>query len=695
MSLKDQKFEIKYRTRTESKPQEFIIKCLANSRNWRSTTGYFSSIFLDFFREEVISFIENGGMIEILCNQHLTLDDIESIEKGYSLRKIYLHKIDAEIDAFIKNPNKDQEVSFVATLIKMGKLDIKIAFAPDPHIYHEKVGYFRDVDGDSIVYTGSSNNSFAGFADTGNTESFSVYKSWIPETMNYWKQHFDDINDTWEGRVAPGEEVIYFPDVPKNRLIKYAKDKLDKYNFSKIKSFREESEDYNISVEPRKNCKTDWSNLWDHQKSAIEDFAINNNRGLLRHATGSGKTITSIHILKEHNKRGLPALIVVPRELLQKQWYLEVQNEIEEANIIRCGGGYNDWMKRGVVKSSLNSSKAPIFIGIDKTVATHKFLNKFSGSMKDFLIIADEVHNLGSPTKRIIFEYDFNKRLGLSATPERSNDEVGTNLIIQYFENLLKPVYTIADAIKDGKLVKYEYHPEKVILTRDEEEKYLEFTKKINKLSPNLKNDDNLNSTKNIQILLSQRSKIIKKAHGKLKKSIEILSDNYHPGEHWLIYFDETNQIKAFSEEMRKYPNLPSPNIYTSNNIENRDSHIEHFRKNGGVLLSIGCLDEGVDIPEITHAIIVSSSTNERQYIQRRGRILRKSNGKSMSYLYDLFAVPTHSGKKFEKLLDNEITRAVEFSMNAINKSVASAILSQICIEYDIDQEQILKLDEE
>jgi superfamily II DNA or RNA helicase len=113
------------------------------------------------------------------------------------------------------------------------------------------------------------------------------------------------------------------------------------------------------------------------------------------------------------------------------------------------------------------------------------------------------------------------------------------------------------------------------------------------------------------------------------------------------------------------------PMEYHSSMCGDRQSALEWFMTVGGILVSIKCLDEGIDIPMVDHALILASSQNPRQFIQRRGRVLRKTKGKSIAVIYDAIVVPLSLEDEPDQyaLLKSELLRAIEFANSALNLS--------------------------
>ena len=285
-------------------------------------------------------------------------------------------------------------------------------------------------------------------------------------------------------------------------------------------------------------------------------------------------------------------------------------------------------------------------------------------------ILADEVHRLGSYQNKKILNLNSGARLGLSATPRRSGDPEGTQLIFDFFSGVLKPIFSLNDAIKEKILTPYFYYVHTVKLSEFEEKEWQQKTKQMRMLyARNIKKQDP-SIAKKIDILKIGRAKIGKTAKDKIRISTEIIRKYYKNGHRWIVYCDNQNQIQEIINELSedKLPLLE----YHYNMKGDRKQTLIRFEEIGGIAVSIRCLDEGVDIPSVTHALILASSQNPREFIQRRGRVLRTAKNKSFAFIHDLLVVPTDCNEddiEISSLLESELIRGIEFGENARNPS--------------------------
>lgn len=418
-----------------------------------------------------------------------------------------------------------------------------------------------------------------------------------------------------------------------------------------------------------------------HQEAILNNWETNNRHGIFEMCTGSGKTFTAMCAIRDSiiNKQEVP-IIIVPSKLLFKQWKEEINNIFStEVAILLVGGGNKlDTKKiKRYTQNNLNNKRC--ILTTYQTASRESFFKNVIWG-KHIFLVCDEVHNIGSKQNLRILTADVGARIGLSATPQRYFDEKGTKKIIDFFGGIIEPKYQIANAIKDGVLCEYFYNIVEVHLSRSEQEKWNELSKSINKKLILKDKDKNIKDLEDkfLEKLLFERSDIVKKAQQKIYVAEKILIENYKPEQKWLIYLNDSEQVIQLKELLEKHEFLKG-NVFEYHTKTENDlfQTINHFKTSGAILLSINCLDEGIDIPSIDHAIILASSKNSRQYIQRRGRVLRKSEGKNFAYIYDCLVSPNllenNIQKKFS-IIRGEIIRAMKFSESAVNNGVKNQI---------------------
>lgn len=431
-----------------------------------------------------------------------------------------------------------------------------------------------------------------------------------------------------------------------------------------------------------------------YQHQAIANWLENKGRGTLKMATGSGKTIIALAIAVELYQRiGLQVLLIIcPYRHLVAQWSRECQkfnlNPITAMTRV-------DYWQRELSNQLYNLSTTPqsflTIITTNSTLMSQGFQSQLKYFPAKTLIVGDEAHNLGSSRLESSLPRNIGLRLALSATPERQYDEFGTTALLNYFGDIIQPEFTLADAIKQGALVHYLYYPVFVELTASEALNYANLTKRIGwslQKNPSFHDNDSLTS------LLTKRSRLIATAANKLTCLKQLMASRLNTS-HTLFYCgdghleDETRQIDAVTHILGKELGYRVNTYTTDTSLEKRE-HLRHQFESGELqgLVAIRCLDEGIDIPAIKTAIILASSSNPRQFIQRRGRILRPHPSKRQATLFDMIVIPPNLDRETweveKNLLRKELLRFLTFAELADNASDATQKLLQLQEKYSL-----------
>lgn len=674
MGLRKVVYRTQYRTGDDDLVDEFYIPSLDHAQIYERAVGYFRSSIYLMVGPPTVAFARRGGRLRLLCSPSLSSEDIESIQSGYQLRSKAAEKVLLdEIESLLTNSETEYRTRVLATLIAADALEVKIAIRRSASgIFHEKIGIFTDVFGDSVSFLGSANETWHGWSYQGNHEAIEVFCSWRDgsesERVVRHKQYLDRL---WSGRV-PGIDVLDFPTAARQKLVSKSLGRLDHIDLS------------NITSDSKKRRPMP------HQERAIKAWTVRGKRGVFEHATGSGKTFLALTAMRPHLSAGLPVLILVPSSLLLKQWAQEVREEFPSAAIMLCGAGNSRWSEGQRLRSM--TAPAPqadqrVVISTMQTAATDGFVSGvFPGS--HLMIVADEVHQIGSEFNSRCMKIDTGSRIGLSATPTRYGDPEGTQRIVSYFGDTVPPPFTLYDAIRAGRLVNYEYFPHVTHLTAEEADEWKALTKKISAEVARAPEDGagRRQFSDRAKMLAIQRSRIAKKAANKVQAALDLIKGNYSEGQRWLVYCEDLDQMSDVLEALRNVGLQATE--YHSAMAGDAAATLDWFRVSGGVLVSIRCLDEGVDIPVADHALILASSQNPRQFIQRRGRVLRKAPDKYLARIYDavVFPVSVEGEPEQLSLLKAEFQRAVEFASHALNKS-AGAELRALALNLGLDVE--------
>lgn len=446
--------------------------------------------------------------------------------------------------------------------------------------------------------------------------------------------------------------------------------------------------------------------------------------GTFAMATGTGKTITSLNcVLNEYHKTGqYQAVILVPTTILVEQWTHEAR-KFNFRNIITVSAKSKNWqVELADIRNKLSFGVAASFIIIVtyKSFTKPQFQTYFKTLPKTTVLLADEAHSIASPSvARLLDGIHLPKRIGLSATPKRVYDPEGSVAMEAFFNDGNGPAdrpytynFPMERAIAEGILCPYYYYPKIVSLTPGEMVTYSEISAKLARQYARNKGE----STKSIETLLMERKRIIHKAQGKLTVFEEILNDiTTRQGriDYTLVYApegfyadteiddetfpdltEENRIIDFYASIVRRVSPTTTVTQYTSNS-DDKDIVLQQFEQGQiNALLSMKCLDEGVDIPRTEQAIFCSSTGNPRQFIQRRGRILRQHPDKGFAHIYDMVVIPrTDSNSPHfqleRSLVHKELERVVHFAFMAENKYEATNVFREVCAIYDLDLDTI------
>ncbi|TXD53920.1 DEAD/DEAH box helicase family protein [Polaribacter sp. IC063] len=736
-----------YSTGSENEPVEFYIDALSNSKSFDLLLGYFSSTAINILSLGFASFIYSGGKMRIAINNILSEKDKEAIQKGQYNETSAINFSIKDIQSLRKTLDEYSLHFFecLAWLISTNKIEIKIIEPKGKGISHFKTGIFSDGE-NKVAFNASCN--FTAFGLVENLERLECTLSWdnnlsnskIDSQVEYFNTIFNeeadfvnylDISDVMVAVKSEfGDKDIDQLLIKEKELIQKKKDLESNINLKKsLKNAYLKIEHLEELALLPKFPYDEGPRLY--QNKAYEKWVENNRKGLFAMATGTGKTITSLNCILEDYKINnfYKFIVLVPTISLANQWEREITKKFNFEEVTICSSQNNGW------EESVRNYGRNIRLGNDidfcilLTYATFRgdrfqniFNDLFKKEFKNITIIADEAHTLGSTKLLNILPNGIEKRIGLSATPERQYDEVGQQALCNFFD-AYPPKYTfdynMKKAIDEKVLCKYYYYPIVVELETEELNAYKELTKKLNKfLDPNTgryKDDPYVN------MLLIKRKSIIHKARKKSNCLVEIINDIGRDNFKYAFIYVPEGYEANYAEEDIDYDNSDDDNIisdYTellykefklklkkfTGKTKNREGILNQFSDGKlDALLAMKCLDEGVDIPQTQYAIFCSSTGNPRQYIQRRGRVLRYHDKKEHADIYDMIVKPVldvtttdPNQIKLEKnILMSELRRLVNFAVLAENKLDCLRSLEVLCYSLDIDIYELANIEEE
>jgi superfamily II DNA or RNA helicase len=673
MSLKNIKYKKNYESNTvDSNPLiDFYIPVLKTSIQYDRIASYYSSSSLVAIANGISGFLKNGGKIRLIINVVLDKKDYDAINDGLdNPLEILESKIVKDINN-IKVDIYENRWKVLSWMIAENKLLIKVGVV-QKNIEHSKLAIFHDQYGNTVSALGSTNESASGWIQQSNL--FAAFNNWTPGVKGYVNEHINIFNKMWKGEGSK-TKIYDFPQAAKDGLIKICGQERN-FDIKKLIDDleKEEVEKKNIESEDQKSEKR--RSLYYYQKKALVKWKQSNFVGLFQMATGSGKTFTAIkgisYLTKHLDKTtGLLTIIVCPYKHLVEQWRDELSIENVEQNAIY--GGNPNWkeeLKRITQNLELGFTNESVIVTTYNTYSNNIFLDTINGGDYKILLIADEVHNAGALHARVGLSENYFYRLGLSATPARYYDDYGTYFIEQYFDVINKVTFSFSlrDAMDKGILCGYYYYLRKVSLTDIEMSEYESYNQKI----AILMNKDDEQSKDKLSRIFIDRSKVLINAEDKYDSLIELLDELEPEGmEHTLIYCSPQQINRVCNILVRR--GIIYHKFTMKESIKERKELIRLF-KDGKykVLVAMKCLDEGVDIPIVKRAIIMASSGNSREYIQRRGRVLRTHPLKEYAEVYDFVIIREIDSevKRIEKkLIQKQFHRIINFANTAMNKN--------------------------
>lgn len=701
-----------YKTYKNDIVEEFYSPVLSRAKLYQRSVGFFSSSALIELAPGLAKLAQNNGKIQLIVSPHLSEEDVEAINKGYERRDIIANALER---SYVEPETLFEKkcLNLLAHLIEDSVLDIKVAFTPPNKktgMYHEKVGILEDEEGNKIAFTGSLNETINAFYN--NYESIVVFTSW-QEFNQYVDEMQKDFEMLWNDNVED-LEVLEFPNVVKTRIIR---EKYEPVNYSDFPS--KNPEEQKLKIEKGIPLVPNGFKFHDYQEIAIEEWKKRNYRGIFDMATGTGKTYTGLGAVAKlfEDKKRLAIIIVCPYQHLVEQWVEDIEFFNMTPTIGYSASKQKDWKKRlanDIFDFNLGIIDSFCFVTTNATFSSDYVTRQLSELGKDTLLLVDEAHNFGSAGLRYKLNSNFEYRLALSATLDRHGDPEGTQILKEYFgEKCIE--YDLKRAIKEKKLTPYYYYPKLVYLEEDEIEKYRDISYLISK-EVHADKYGKLKITERGKRLLLQRARIVAGARQKLNVLRQLMED-YKNDTHILVYCGATKvddfnadtseqdvegerQIVAVSKILGNELNMKVTHFTSNEDAEEREKIKRQFAaaEPYQAIVAIKCLDEGVNIPSIKTAFILASTTNPKEYIQRRGRVLRLAKNKPFAVIYDFVTLvrpldeidPFSNDFNYEKALaKRELKRMIEFGSIAENGSDSDEIIKEIEFSYDIKDTEL------
>lgn len=677
MSLKDLSIKISYKSRgSENIVDSLIVPALRQASVYKRSVGFFSSSVFELIDSGIERLINNGGLFKIICSPELTTDDINAINLGYKKKEnIIKDKIDEDIENAISQIDNDNLLLLI-DLIENNVMDIIIVDVDNElGIYHDKIGIIEDFKGNKILFVGSPNESKSAY--NYNYEKIRVSRSWFEgenERIIDDEQEFDEI---WDG---------------KNEYVK-------KYNFTE--AFKQhvikEKQKRNIERKKRQGVV-----LRDYQQDAINAWQKNGNKGFFVMATGTGKTWTAIYAAKEMEKNGeLFLVICAPYKHLVKQWCEDVEKVFNDSKIVLVSSENHDWeneLKDAIYYSKYNKKTNIIAISTIMSFDTDRFRKLLDKSNQRKMLIVDEAHRFKLRDKYIHEKFEF--LLGLSATPTSNPTKDDGAELMDFFGGKVFNL-PIEFAIEKGYLVHYNYYPIFISATEEEEKKFNHYSFMMSACFKNgiCIDVNKLSRLKRLQL------RVISMAEEKENRIKEILT-SVKENDHFIVYCGDGKITATGRNDLRHIEYVRNElsslgykvsQFTASENMKERMQIVDMFNKGTiEAMVAIRCLDEGINIPSINGALILASNDDYREFVQRRGRILRtysdiySGEEKKKANIYDVVVLPSFSCSKFAEI---ELRRVYEYLRLADNKDEYETIFDNYCAEYNVDIEDLIKME--
>lgn len=703
MSLQEIEIKKEYRSLIDNVARDFYVPLLNEAVSYKRAVGYFSSSVLVEISKGIIGLIKNGGTIQIIASPDLSEEDVNAIRSGYAKREeIIERRLLEELKPPVNSFQADK-LNLLANLIADGYLDIKIAVTETNNqmgIYHEKMGLIQDSQGNVVAFSGSMNETASGLK--ANYETIDVYTNWTSDADRV-ESKMNAFKSIWNN-VEPNVRTLNFDSVNDELIRKYKKEVIDYESYPAkediIPGIEKSFEFFKIpeSVE-----------FYDYQKEAITSWFDNSGCGIFDMATGTGKTFTALGALSTLSNmlnEKLAVIIVAPYKHLVEQWVEDIK-KFNVSPIIAYDYKGQNWRKEfkdALLAYNVGSRNNFCVITTNATFQSDDFQAEMSRFKKNFCFVADEAHNLGAKRISELLPKKARYRLALSATIERHRDDEGSGKLKKYFGKECIS-FTLKEAIKRGFLTPYYYYPIMCYLDDEERDEYKVLTDKIVKQASYSRNNE---ENSYLERLLIQRARIVAGCHSKVDALLEHI-EPYKDDTHMLIYcgatkydrddLNDEDQIRQIDEVTRRlYKDLKiRARKFTSSESNDERTSIKRLFVDGAIqaITAIKCLDEGVNIPKIRTAFILASSTNPKEYIQRRGRVLRKAEGKDFAVIYDFITLPrllddvkycSMKEKEYDlSLVEREFERMLDFADTARNPADIDKICSKIQQVYKLN----------
>ena len=691
--------------------REFYVPALSVSNSYDRAVGFFSAQMLSLAAQGLAALVERRGHVRLVVGAALSPEEDLAIREGY-LRKEVLERLGREFcdviddvaDGLVRN-----RLETLSWLVAGGQLKIKVALRRQG-MFHDKLGILHDECGDSVVFQGSANETAYAVLPDFNFESISVFPSWRTELHEYFQAHKERFDRLWRNELE-GTLVVPFPEVSREKLLAVRQGTPYPKIAVELAIHGQKSTPDALLEQPSvPEVLSDRPfAILPHQSRALRNWRASDFSGVLKHATGAGKTISAIYgATKLWQQVGRLFLVVaVPYQNLADQWMGQLR--LFGWRPVPCYRTRENWQSTLADEiSAFNSgvTRASSAVVVTQTLGSNLFKSMIQTlkAHRHLMFVGDECHHLSSQLSAGALPPHARYRLGLSATPDDQWSPERTARLGAYFGSIVHE-FSLRDALLDGVLSPYTYEIVLCELDEDEADEYIQLTGQIGRLSA----DEELDKDQQLMALLGRRSRLLAHCRDKLAKLERIVQ--CEPIEPLSLFYCGDGAVEGdpLEPSLRHVQAVTSvlhragwkASIFTAEErLEDRRRILANFEARViDAVVAIRCLDEGIDVPACRSAYILASSRNSRQFIQRRGRILRRAAGKKEARVVDfVVTLPAGDSSRLDevgrKLVRDELRRIVEFAKTASNLRDVYDSIKALLEEYDMSHELAIGLGE-
>lgn len=686
MSLKTLNIPTTVNTSDNNIIEDFFVPALTESIRYDRGVGFFSAGWLRITAKGMTAFASNSGRARWVTSPILSQADWLAMKHGEAARQnVILRKALEQNIAELEASLEHDTLSALAWMIADDILDFRLAMPRhklEGGEFHDKFGVFEDAQSNRISFNGSYNESIQG---TRNYESIRIFRSWSDELTQLVEDDAKRFFKLWNN-FDPNVQVYPIPDAVRARIIKLRTNDRPYSEPNRtqlaelIKAEFDTGHSSRLRIPPEITLRT-------YQVDAVDAWLAQNAQGLLEMATGTGKSITSLAAMTRlfdlHHR--LAIVIAVPFQHLVDQWHnIAGMFGLQPILAYKSKSRWLSSLSQQITEYNRADRSVVSVITTHTTFIDDDFQRIVGQIASPALLIADEVHHLGAERSRTCLPDPIGFRLALSATPDRWFDDIGSLAIRDYFGKTVFS-FDLDDAIRQEILVPYDYHPKLVELSEIELQAYIELSEQIAKLVGN--EDSEIQDA--LKMLLIKRSRILNNASEKLNTLKDMVEQEKQL--HHALFYCSPEQIDSVTQLLGWELGLLIGRFTAREDTEERRQLLADFDQQVlQALVAMKCLDEGVDVPSTRAAYILASSSNPREFIQRRGRILRRAEGKSSASIYDLIAFPPQAWSNEaniateRSIISHELKRFMEFANSARNKHEALDVIWDIAKRYRI-----------